>query len=145
MSKLNHIELYVENLSTAIQFWDWFFQLIGCPKYQEWSKAGKSEAGKSWWIGESYISIVQTVEQYLPTRGGKLFSRLGIGLNHIAIQVGSSAVLDRLEDELTKKEVRVISRKQWSHSAEESRDTLEFEAPDPKGLKIELIASFHHS
>jgi catechol 2,3-dioxygenase-like lactoylglutathione lyase family enzyme len=86
--ELHHIELWVPDLSRAIDSFGWLFMALGYVPYQEWSE------GRSWRLGDGYIVVEQS-----PALTEGVHDRCRPGLNHLALDVGDRSQLDELLNE----------------------------------------------
>lgn len=100
MSKglIHHIELYVSDLKTSINFWGWLLEELGYESYQSW------EGGQSWKIGETYIVFVQAEERFMDIP----YHRCRVGLNHLAFHASSRQQEDEMTRKLTSKGVNIL-------------------------------------
>lgn len=69
MSKglIHHLEIYVSDLKSTVDFWSWFLEELGYNQFQEW------EGGMSWKIEETYIVFVQAEKGFL------MYPIIGVG------------------------------------------------------------------
>ena len=72
---IHHVELWMDDLSTAERQWDPVLVALGCEPFQNW------ENGRSWRRGGSYVVI----EQSPALRAGG-HDRLRAGINHLAVR-----------------------------------------------------------
>ena len=82
---LHHLELWVPDLSGALQPWGWLLGELGWLPYQDWP------AGRSWRRAATYLVLEQS-----PALSRGVHDRLAPGLNHLAFTVGGRAEVDRL-------------------------------------------------
>lgn len=59
MSIINHIELYVSDISKSREFYSFLLPILGMEKYQEWDEEFSYKDNNG-----SYIVFVQTSEKY---------------------------------------------------------------------------------
>lgn len=83
--ELHHVEIWVADLTTAVESWDWLLTQLGYSPYQEWS------TGRSWRLGATYIVFEQS-----PALTAHEHDRCRPGLNHLAFHAGSRGEVDRL-------------------------------------------------
>jgi hypothetical protein len=99
--QLHHVEYYVNDISRSNSFWDWFMIQMDYVKLNEWN------GGASWTHSSgTYLVFVQVNEQFLNLKN----NRQGNGLNHIAFVGKSVEHLDRLENNLKKRNVKILKR-----------------------------------
>ncbi len=51
---LHHVELWVPDLSRAVDEWGWLLGELGYEQYQDWP------AGRSWILGGTYLVVEQS-------------------------------------------------------------------------------------
>lgn len=102
MSKglIHHIELYVSDLKSSINFWGWFLEELGYESFQSW------ESGHSWKLGATYIVFVQAEERFLDVP----YHRSRVGLNHLAFHASSRQEVDDMTRMLESKGLRSFIR-----------------------------------
>lgn len=118
--QVHHIEYYVNDLPRSNAFWGWFLEGFGYKKSAEWD-SGISWAHKN----GTYLVFCQVEKAFL----GANNTRQGNGLNHIAFMGGSVADLDKLQDELEARQMKILMRE---------GDYLCFE--DPNQFAVEVYA-----
>ena len=127
---LHHLELYVRDLERSSEFWGWLLTELGYEPFQEWDE------GISWRpVGEpsgAYVALVLA-----PDGAGDL-DRRSVGVNHVAFSVATREAVDRLTDELQRREERVLypDRHPWAGGPDHYAVFFE----DPDGLKLEVVA-----
>jgi len=82
---LHHIELWVPDLTRAVDTLGWLLVELGYAPFQDWSD------GRSWQLGDTYIVVEQS-----SALTGDAHDRCRPGLNHLAFNVGDAAQLDEL-------------------------------------------------
>ena len=92
MSKglIHHIEIYVSDLHSSINFWGWFLEELGYKSFQSWGN------GCSWKLEETYIVFVQAKERFMDAP----YHRCRVGLNHLAFHADSSQQVDDMTKKL---------------------------------------------
>ena len=85
---LHHVELWVPDLTGALEPWGWLLGELKWQVYQDWP------GGRSWRYGDVYLVLEES-----KGRSGDIHDRLAPGLNHLAFTVGSRAEVDRLTTE----------------------------------------------
>ena len=83
--ELHHVEIWVADLTSAAESWEWLLTQLGYSPYQEWS------TGQSWRFGATYIVVEQS-----PALTAREHDRCRPGLNHLAFHAGTSDEVDRL-------------------------------------------------
>ncbi len=125
---LSHVEIYVSDLTTSVEFWGWLLPRLGFNLYQEF------ETGRSWRFGSTYLTFVQAEAGYRDER----FHRKRPGINHLAFWAESSEQIERLTKELRERGIPILYE---DRSPEEigapSRYAVWFE--DPDRLKVEVV------
>ncbi|MFN7825799.1 MAG: GNAT family N-acetyltransferase [Pseudobdellovibrionaceae bacterium] len=124
---IHHVEIYVSNLKTSLDFWSWFLMRLGYFEYQSW------EQGKSYKKGETYIVFVQTEQKYKDVP----YHRCRTGLNHIAFHASSEKMVDQITHELRERKVSILYEDKHPRAGGKSYGVY-FE--DPDRIKIELVA-----
>lgn len=130
MSKglIHHIELYVSDLKSSINFWGWFLEELGYEPFQSW------ESGQSWKIAETYIVFVQAEERFLDIP----YHRCRVGLNHLAFHANSREQVDDMTRKLESKGVKILYKDTHPFAGGETHYAVYFE--DPDRMKVELVA-----
>lgn len=130
MSKglIHHIELYVSDLKTSINFWGWLLEELGYESYQSW------ESGQSWKIGETYIVFVKAEERFMDIP----YHRCRVGLNHLAFHASSRQQVDEMTSKLASKGVNILYTDKHPYAGGENYYAVFFE--DPDRIKVELVA-----
>ncbi|AUG75543.1 hypothetical protein CFP65_0584 [Kitasatospora sp. MMS16-BH015] len=80
---IHHVELWMDDLSTAERQWGPVLVALGCEPFQHW------ENGRSWRRGGSYVVIEQSPDL---RAGGH--DRLRAGINHLAVRGRREPVLE---------------------------------------------------
>lgn len=125
---IHHIELYVSDLKSSMNFWSWLLADLGYHLYQEW------ERGQSWKIGETYIVFVQAEERFLDIP----YHRSRVGLNHLAFHASSRGQVDEMTAKLAKKGVPILYAEKHPYAGGKDYYAVFFE--DPDRIKVELVA-----
>lgn len=125
---IHHIELYVSDLKTSIDFWGWFLEELGYESFQSW------ESGHSWKLGETYIVFVQAEERFLDVP----YHRSRVGLNHLAFHANSRHQVDDMTKKLESKGVKILYKDKHPYAGGENYYAVFFE--DPDRIKVELVA-----
>lgn len=130
MSKglIHHIELYVSDLKTSINFWGGLLEELGYESYQSW------ESGQSWKIGETYIVFVQAEERFMDIP----YHRCRVGLNHLAFHASSRQQVDEMTSKLASKGGNILYTDKHPYAGGENYYAVFFE--DPDRIKVELVA-----
>jgi hypothetical protein len=85
---LHHVELWVPELSRAVESIGWLLEALGYTTFQDWSD------GRSWRLGSTYIVVEQS-----PALAAATHERARPGLNHLAFHSGSRVEVDGLVTE----------------------------------------------
>ncbi|MEK5067633.1 VOC family protein [Sporosarcina sp. FSL K6-1508] len=130
MSKglIHHLEIYVSDLKSTVDFWSWFLEELGYNQFQEW------EGGMSWKIEETYIVFVQAEKRFLDVP----YHRCRVGLNHLAFHALSRQHVDDVTVKLRDKGVRVLYTAEHPFAGGKDHYAVYFE--DPDRIKVELVA-----
>ncbi len=83
--RLHHVELWVPNLTRALDSFGWLLTRLGYAPYQKWA------AGRSWQLGNTYIVLEQS-----SALTSDVHHRCHPGLNHLAFHGGSTSQVDQL-------------------------------------------------
>lgn len=121
---LHHIEMNVDDLESAIEFYDWFLGRLGYSVYQRWAQ------GRSWRLGSTYIVVVKVDPRYKEPS----FHRRRVGLNHLAFHAPSQEAVDGMRALLEGRGVPIL------YGGPESGDdyyALFFDGPER--LKLEYV------
>ena len=81
---LHHVELWVPDLTRAVDSIGWLLTALGYAPYQEWAE------GRSWRLGNTYIVV-----EHSPALTDNVHDRCRPGLNHFAFGVGDISQLDK--------------------------------------------------
>jgi catechol 2,3-dioxygenase-like lactoylglutathione lyase family enzyme len=125
---LHHVEINVSDLARSRAFWAWLLGELGYMLYQDWPE------GVSWKLGATYLVFVQTPQEHLH----RPYHRRGTGLNHLAFHARSREHVDRLTDELRRRDVSILYADQHPHAGGPEHYAVFFE--DPDRIKVELVA-----
>lgn len=82
---LHHVELWVPDLTRAVESWGWLFGEL------DWQPAQHWEGGRSWQLGPTYVVLEQS-----PALTATDHDRCRPGLNHLAFHAGPRSAVDRL-------------------------------------------------
>ncbi|MBS4193066.1 VOC family protein [Bacillus sp. FJAT-49705] len=130
---IHHIEIYVSNLKSTIDFWSWFLEDLGYSLYQEWEK------GRSWKLGETYIIFVQTEERFLDIP----YHRRRVGLNHLAFHASSRKQVDDITSKLKEKNINILYTDKHPFAGSKEHYAVYFE--DPDRIKVEISCTLNEN
>jgi len=82
---LHHVELWVPDLTRAVENLGWLLTTLGYTPYQAWT------GGRIWRLGDTYIVVEQS-----PNLSADDHDRCRPGLNHLAFHVGTTHELDEV-------------------------------------------------
>lgn len=126
---LHHIELYVSNLADSKRFWGWLLtEQLGYTIFQDFGN------GISYKLGDTYIVLVQTEEDYLSPP----YHRKRTGLNHLAFHAESRTEVDALTEKLKAKGITILYTDKHPYAGGEDYYAVFFE--DPDRIKVEVVA-----
>lgn len=125
---IHHIEIYVSNLKSSVDFWGWLLEELGYEPFQEW------KSGQSWRIGETYIVFVQANEKFMDIP----YHRCRVGLNHLAFHASSRQQVDDMTRKLKEKGVKILYTDKHPFAGGDEHYAVYFE--DPDRIKVELVA-----
>ena len=130
MSKglIHHMEIYVSDLKSSIDFWGWFLEYLGYRPFQSW------ESGHSWKLGKTYIVFVQAEERFMDIP----YHRCRVGLNHLAFHADSREQVDDMTKKLEGNGVKILYSDKHPFAGGEKHYAVYFE--DPDRIKVELVA-----
>jgi len=128
LGSLHHVELYVEDLSIAKDFWGWLLLRLNYEVYQEW------DAGISYKLGDTYIVLVQTEERFQSQK----YHRCNSGLNHLAFHGESRAFVDKITSELRARGITILYEDRHPFAGGGDSYAVFFE--DPQRMKVEICA-----
>lgn len=86
---IHHLQLWVPDLGRAERSWGWLLERVGYEPYRRF------EHGVAWRTAGVAI-VIEASPDMVP---GMLHSRLRPGLNHVAFDAGSAAVVDAIVGE----------------------------------------------
>lgn len=116
--KLHHLEFYVNDLKSSLEFWDWF---LGSMDYKV---IAEFDDGRSYSLGETYLVFVQVQKDYLEVQN----NRQAAGLNHLAFHMDTEDDLKDYHSQVQEHGAKVLKLNDFH---------LCFEAPD--GIVVELF------
>jgi catechol 2,3-dioxygenase-like lactoylglutathione lyase family enzyme len=125
---LHHVEIYVSNLHTTTEFWDWLLTELGYARFQEW------EQGISWKRRDTYLVFVQTTLEHLDVP----YHRGRTGLNHLAFHARSRRQVDDITHELRRRGTTILYEDEKPNGDHGTPYAVYFE--DPDRIKVELVA-----
>lgn len=125
---VHHIELYVSDLKTSLNFWGWLLEELGYEVFQSW------EQGESWKLEDTYLVFVQVEERFqnIP------YHRSGVGLNHLAFHAESRQQVDDMTRTLESRGDNILYKDKHPYAGGEDYYAVYFE--DPDRMKVELVA-----
>ncbi len=126
---LHHVELYVRDLKTSLDFWGWFLSRMGYELYQSW------EEGASYLLGDCYLVFVQIEERWKDVP----YHRCRAGLNHLAFHARDEAFVDEITSELRARGITILYEDRHPHASGEDAYSVFFE--DPDRMKVELTVT----
>jgi catechol 2,3-dioxygenase-like lactoylglutathione lyase family enzyme len=127
--QLHHVEIYVSDLKTSREFWDWLFTHLGYTLYSEWPQ------GVSWRLGVTYLVFVQTEERFKDVE----YHRCRTGLNHLAFHGGSREEVDELTELLKSRGVKILYEDKHPYAGGPNYYAVFFE--DPDRIKVEVVVT----
>lgn len=125
---IHHIELYVSELETSMNFWGWLLEELGYTLFQSWEK------GQSWKSGDMYLVFVQVEDRFKD----RPYHRCGVGLNHLAFHARSRQHVDEITKKIEQKGVDILYKDRHPFAGGETHYAVYFE--DPDRIKVELVA-----
>jgi catechol 2,3-dioxygenase-like lactoylglutathione lyase family enzyme len=125
---LHHVEIYVSDLHTTTEFWDWLLTELGYARFQEW------EQGISWKRRDTYLVFVQTAPEHLDVP----YQRCHTGLNHLAFHARSRRQVDDITHELQRRGATILYEDEHPNGDRGTPYAVYFE--DPDRIKVELVA-----
>ncbi|WP_245633793.1 VOC family protein [Amycolatopsis jejuensis] len=128
MGTLHHVELWVPNLSRAIDSLGWLLEEMGYTRFQNW------EGGRSWRFGPTYLVVEQS-----PAMIAEHYDRCRPGLNHLAFYVEDAAAVEKLAVDAVRHGWQLMfpDRHPYAGGAEHYAAYLENE----DGFEVELVAT----
>lgn len=126
---LHHIEIYVEDIQKSRAFYEWLLNKLGYKLYQEW------DLGFSFKLGETYIVFVEVEEKYKDYG----YHRKRIGLNHLAFNVETKAMVDEITNDLINQDIGILYAGRHPFAGGSDHYAVYFEAPDR--IKLEIISN----
>lgn len=111
---LHHLEFYVNDLASSLDFWGWFLEKRGYVPFQTW------EQGQSWRSGDGpYLVFVQVKEPWRAVDN----DRQAQGFNHIAFQALAAEDLLVLGRKLEERGAKIL-KASASYLCFEARDAI---------------------
>jgi len=127
---LHHVELWVPDLTHAVDSLGWLLAALGYTPYQQWDE------GRSWQLGDTYIVVEQS-----PALTGDVHDRCRPGLNHLAFHVGDGTQLDALMAEAVDHGWTLLFADRHPHAGGPDHQAGYLENSD--GFEVELVANNH--
>lgn len=124
---LHHVELWVPDLSRAVDEWGWLLGELGYEQYQDWP------AGRSWILGGTYLVVEQS-----KAMTSDRHERLRPGLNHLAFQAGVKEQLDALVAAAPERGWRPLFEEKYPFAGGPQHYAGYLENSD--GFEVELVA-----
>lgn len=124
---MDHIEIYVSNLSASRKFYDWLLPILGFELFQEWA------TGFSYQKNSYYIVFVQAKDKYLPSN----YHRCQVGLNHLAFYCDNKQLLENIHQYCLDNQYHLLYEDRYPHAGGKGSYTVFFE--DPDRIKIEIV------
>jgi catechol 2,3-dioxygenase-like lactoylglutathione lyase family enzyme len=129
---LHHVELWVADLTGARARWGWLLGALGWRPFQDWSE------GFSMREGSGADSVYLVIEQSPALRAGAAHDRMAPGLNHLALNAESRALVDRLAAEAPAHGWRLMFADQHPHAGGPEHYAAYLESTD--GFEVEVVA-----
>lgn len=127
---LHHLELWTADLASSAPAWNWLLTTLG---WQARRVPGWDQ-GRVWHHPDgSYLVL----EQSDAVRGERA-DRLAPGMNHVALRVGSRAVLDALRADAPAHGWHELFTERYPHAGGE--DHVAWYGEDPEGIEVEVVA-----
>lgn len=124
--QLHHVELYVDDLDRALDFWGWLLGELGYEEKRAWG------SGRSWLTGSTYVVLVEA------SGDDPAFDRHAPGLNHLAFHASSREQIDQLTSAVRDRDDAAVLYAD-RHPYAGGYYALYCEAPEPDGLKVEIV------
>ncbi len=124
---LHHVELWVPDLTRAVESWGWLFDALGWQPYQHW------DAGRSWRSGGVYVVVEQS-----PALVAATHERLRPGLNHLALHGGPPQRVDELAAQAPRHGWAPLFADRYPHAG--GPDHYAAYLVDRDGFEVELVA-----
>jgi catechol 2,3-dioxygenase-like lactoylglutathione lyase family enzyme len=124
---LHHVELWVPDLTRAIDEWGWLLGELGYRLESEWP------AGRSWQLGGTYLVVEQSSALTAETH-----ERCRPGLNHLAFHVRDTEQVDTLVEQGAKHGWTLMFADRHPHAGGPQQYAGYLENTD--GFEVELVA-----
>jgi catechol 2,3-dioxygenase-like lactoylglutathione lyase family enzyme len=125
LTVLHHIELWVPDLTGAIEPWGWLLESLGWSAFQNWP------VGRSWRLGDVYLVLEQS-----PALSGATHDRRAPGLNHLAFTADGTTMVDRLTAEAPAHGWRLLFADRHPHAGGPQSYAVYLE--DAWGFEVEI-------
>ena len=128
MAGFHHIELWITDLDQDLTEWAWLLEQIGFDLESSWPQ------GQSWSAGNGYLTLTTS-----PNTEGISHNRRQPGVNHIAFDAGTRALVDAVMDGAASHGWRQLyaDRYPFAGGPDHYAGWLENSA----GFKVELVAT----
>lgn len=124
---LHHVEIWVPDLTRAINDWQWLLEDLGYTLHQIW------EHGRSWRLGPTYLVFEQS-----PALTHTRHDRLAPGLNHLAFHIDTPHHVDLLTNKAQDNGWTLLFPDRHPHAGGPQQHAAYLENTDH--FEIELIA-----
>lgn len=124
---LHHVEIWVPDLTRAINDWQWLLEDLGYTLHQTW------EHGRSWRLGPTYLVFEQS-----PALTHTRHDRLAPGLNHLAFHIDTPHHVDLLTSKAQDNGWTLLFPDRHPHAGGPQQHAAYLENTDH--FEIELIA-----
>lgn len=124
---LEHLELWVPDLTRAVESWGWLLTSLGYQEFQRW------RAGRSWRLDSEYLVVEQS-----PAMTGTGHERTRPGLNHVALCGGTRAEVDALLGDSAAHGWSLLFADRHPHAG--APDHYAAYLADRDGFEVELVA-----
>ena len=121
---LHHLDLWVGDVERAVDQWGWLLGELG------WEI---DLPGSSWVHPDgTYLFL-----EHSPDQSDEPYDRLRPGINHLAVTVGSRALLDRIRAESTAHGWHEMYADRYPHAGGEDHTALYVESSE--GFEVEVV------
>ncbi|MEZ4649371.1 MAG: VOC family protein [Candidatus Eisenbacteria bacterium] len=125
---IHHVEIYVSDLERSILFWTPLMERLGYEP-DRWSGGMNYENGES-----TYLCFLPAPTEHV----GAGYHRKRVGLNHLAFQASSRAVVDELTEWVKENGYAVLYEDRHPYAGGPGYYALFCE--DPDRIKVEIVA-----
>ena len=127
MKGVHHVEIWVADLDTVANVWDWLFTSLGLACTASW------DGGRTWEAGGAYVTLTNS-----PNLSEVNHDRRRSGMNHLALWGGSRTEVDAVMASAAAHGWRPLYQDRYPHAG--GPDHYAGWLENAEGFKVEIVA-----